>query len=91
MLKLILLFLKSHAIATGVITTVIVGSAGIGIPIAIESYNLDKNVKENLSLLEKKENILNNESKKDEIDGENNIYLDKNEPLTFKIENVTEF
>lgn len=90
MLKSILLFLKSHAIATGVITTVIVGSAGIGIPIAIESYNLDKNVKENLSLLEKKENILNNESKKDEIDGENNIYLDKNEPLTFKIEKVTE-
>ena len=54
MLKSILLFLKSHAIATGIATTVIVGSAGVGIPIAIESYILDKNVKENLSLLEKK-------------------------------------
>ena len=73
MLKSILLFLKSHAIATGVITTVIVGSAGVGIPIAIESYNLDKNVKENLSLLEKKENILNNESKKEII---NHIEID---------------
>ncbi len=84
MFKAILLFIKTHALATALTTTVVVGTAVVT-PIAINNYNLDKTVKENLGMLvssnfkvDDSSNIIENVSEQ----------IDTNEPLTFRIEKI---
>ena len=103
MLKAILLFIKAHAIATAVTTTVVVGTA-VAAPIAVSNYNLDKKVRENLSLLapsnivessNKNEETNNNKetddnemSENNQEQNETNTAVNTDEPLTFRIEEV---
>ena len=95
MFKVILAFVKAHAIATA-ITTIVVVSAAIVTPMIIENYKLDKNVRENLDMLvssDYKSTSDNNETEKNVISNNDeqptaNQSVNTNEPLTFRIEKV---
>lgn len=86
MFKAIILFIKTHIIASTITATVVVGTA-IATPIVVENYKLDKNVKENLGMLatnnnETGTNTITNNNETLNKDNQNNT----NEELTFKIE-----
>ena len=57
MFKTILLFIKTHAVAT-IATMVVVGTA-VATPIIVENYQLDKTVEASLNLLTKSDFELN--------------------------------
>lgn len=90
MLKSILLFIKSHILITS-ITTIAVAGIIISTSIVINNYMLDKNVKENLGMLVSSDfqsNINNKTLPNDSKTNENNIPINTDEPLTFRIEEV---
>lgn len=80
MLKTILLFIKAHAVATAITTTVVVKTA-VATPIVVSNYQLEKQVEQNINMLVKSETLVEN-SVETPI---TNVY----EPLTFRIEKVT--
>lgn len=80
MLKAIFLFIKAHAVATAITTTVVVGTA-VAAPIAVNNYILDKEVKNNLSMLAPSNFQSESNSKEDK-----KPVVNKDEPLTFRIE-----
>jgi len=100
MLKAIFLFIKAHAVLTAVTTTVVVGIAVVT-PIAVSNYMLDKNVKENLSMLAPSDFRTNTHNQETENNQEQNNEIENNqtqneskpvvnpeEPLEFRIERV---
>lgn len=90
MFKSILLFIKAHAVATVITTTVVVGTAVVA-PLAINNYILDKNVRENLSMLASSnfQSDVNNQTVEDNnVSNETQNVANTDEPLTFRIEKV---
>lgn len=99
MFKAILLFIKTHAIATTITTVVVVGgvTSAVVIPPIVEEYKLTKNVEANLNMLvssdyqaPNEETITDNNEVNNEIVEENKQEADKSIPLTFRIERVEE-
>lgn len=97
MFKAILLFIKTHAIATTITTIVVVGgvTSAVVIPPIVEDYKLSKNVEANLDMLvssdykvPSEETTTNNTKVNNEINEENKQEADKSKPLTFRIERV---
>lgn len=92
MLKSILLLIKSHVTLTVtlIFTTTVIGLIA-AMTIAVKNYELDKNVKKNLSMLTSSnfqtdvENQMNQDS---QISNENGPTVNRDEPLTFRIEKV---
>lgn len=103
MLKAILLFIKGHMVISTITTIVVIGTT-IVTPIVIGNYMLDKNVKDNLSMLVSSDfrsdgdNKLENESQElvntigqeqsNEISSETSKISINKEPLKFRIEKV---
>ncbi len=84
MLKSILLFIKAHIVSTTIMTIIVV-SAAVVTPIAIESYKtyqLDKTVQAGLSMLGKADNLMDNEIS----NNSNNNTVS----LTFRVERIKE-
>lgn len=99
MFKAILLFIKTHAIATTITTVVVVGGAtsAVVIPPIVEEYKLTKNVEANLDMLvssdyqaQNEETITDNNEVINEIVEENKQEADKTKPLTFRVERIEE-
>ena len=90
MFKTILLFVKAHAVATTIVTTVVVGTA-IATPIIVENYKLNKTIEASLNLLTKSDFELNNTNNETTDTTQNvqekveNKQVNENEPLTFKV------
>lgn len=84
MLKTILVFIKAHTVATAITVTAVVGVT-IVTPIVASNYILDKNVRENLSMLVPSnfQSATNNQ-----VQDEPKSNVNTKEPLTFRIEKV---
>lgn len=92
MFKAILLFIKTHAVATAITTTVVVGTT-VATPIIVDNIKLDNMVKENLNMLVSsnfEESNNTNETASDTETAEDNQQenANTNEPLTFRVVEV---
>lgn len=95
MFKAILLFIKTHAIATTITTVVVVGgvTTAVVVPPIVEEYKLTKSVEANLNKLVSSNYQVSNEETNEvinEVSEENNKEVEDSKPLTFRIERVEE-
>lgn len=61
MFKAILIFIKTHAVATAITTTVVVTGA-VAAPIVVDNYKLEKSVEANLGMLAKSDEFVANDA-----------------------------
>ena len=59
MLKSILLFIKTHSVATAITTTAVVGTV-IATPTIVENYKLETSIKSNINMLIQNDNPITN-------------------------------
>lgn len=72
MFKAILIFIKTHAVATAITTVVVAGA--VAAPIVVDNYKLEKSVEANLGMLAKSDEFVAN----DVIETTNNSVVETN-------------